>query len=149
MPVTPNAGRFRLSNRLSIVAFPTRWAGDRRPKALSLLREFLDEIPLDALTVRLAIRVAERGGRDLDLLPRPLFWKLYDLAADGDATARLIYSWLGSATGITAPQVQPLRILPIPCFRHGRLWLSPTALAQADATCERQLREIACDLEGV
>lgn len=113
------------------------------------LQLLLREMPLSALAARLAIAMARLRGQDLDCLPRALFWKLYDLASDGDPTARLIYGWLGAPSGITPPPIQKRQALPVPCFRHGRFWISAAALEQADITCERQLRETAFSMEGI
>lgn len=149
MPSFSSADRYRFGNRTPLIPICSFNPGKVRPHTAASLESFLESMPINALAARLAIGIAKLRGQDLDHLPRPLFWKLYDLAADGDPSARLIYAWLGAPTGNTPPPIQTPHAPPFPTFRHGRFWISLASLDQAEMTCGHQLREIARCMEGV
>ncbi len=108
-----------------------------------------------ALVTALVLRITRRRGRSLSALPGTVRDALCDLVAQGDPTARLLFSWVDREQNTDKAIMEAARlpdrgrcsshmeIRPARVYRHHRFWKSDSPhLAQLDRRRLSQLQSL-------
>lgn len=124
---------------------------------LSTVSQKNTAIPSDtaALVTALVLRITRRRGRSLSLLPGTVRDALCDLVAQGDPTARLLFSWVDREQNTDKAIMEAARlpdrgrfsshieIRPARVYRHHRFWQPDSSrLAELDRRRLLQLQSL-------